>query len=363
MKPARVLCFFLVLSVLVPSCQKAKPALPAGTAQAARGLERGRTYRVFIVRDMDQEYSQAIESGFRERLDGILSEAGASAAYESFCDELDPAKADNIRARIEAEKPDIACMVNHPDAFADCSITQKLTGPDYRFVSENAIAVESGTISSLERPGGNVSGVGVFIRQNSSLKLLKRVAPGIKRIFSYSWIKMGRLNAWWKAELERACREEGFELQEFRQIRTIQEELAILEDFTGEHPGTALMGCVSAFENADGTPTDGSETLPYYQDKIRVPDIAYEDIAMKFGALMGACVIWKDLGAQLADKAGLILGGRNPGDIPWDYPRSYNIVINLKTAAWLGIDIPKDVLEASYRVYTDYDGAFMGKGD
>jgi putative ABC transport system substrate-binding protein len=360
MKTVHAVLILLAFSALAASCHKPKPAVPAGAAQ---GIERGRVYRVFIVRDMDQEYSRTIEAGFRARLDGLLAEAGASAVYQSFCDDLDPAKAESIRACIEAEKPDIACMVNHPDAFADCSITQKLKGPEYRFVSENAIAVESGTISSLEKPGGNVSGVGVFIRQNSSLKLLRKVAPKVKRIFSYSWIKMNRLNAWWKAELERACREEGFVLEEFRQIRNIQEELAILRDFSTEHPGTALMGCVSAFENADGTPTDGTETLSYYQDRLRVPDIAYEDIAMKFGALMGACVIWKDLGAQLADKALLILEGKNPGDIPWDYPRSYNVVINLKTAAWLGIDIPKDVMEAAYRIYTDYDGAFMGKGD
>jgi len=55
------------------------------------------------------------------------------------------------------------------------------------------------------------------------------------------------------------------------------------------------------------------------------------------------------------------LQGENPGDIPWDYPRKYNIILNKKRAEDLGIIIPQEVINASYRIYTDYKGNFIGQ--
>jgi len=68
-----------------------------------------------------------------------------------------------------------------------------------------------------------------------------------------------------------------------------------------------------------------------------------------------------DYGIQLAEKGALVLEGKSPGDIPWDYPRIYNIILNLKTAQKIGVKIPQDVIGAAYRVYTDYAGNYVGR--
>jgi putative ABC transport system substrate-binding protein len=63
----------------------------------------------------------------------------------------------------------------------------------------------------------------------------------------------------------------------------------------------------------------------------------------------------------MAEKGVRIINGENPGDIPWDYPRKYNIIVNLQRAKDLGIEIPQEVISAAYRIYTDYEGNFVGQ--
>ena len=44
----------------------------------------------------------------------------------------------------------------------------------------------------------------------------------------------------------------------------------------------------------------------------------------------------------------------------WDYPRKYNLLFNKKRSDFLGLTIPENLLSASYRVYTDYEGNYAG---
>jgi putative ABC transport system substrate-binding protein len=355
---------FLTLAALFSSCG-GKPARSASASVApSSGIKSGSRHTVYVVMDTVDDWSSQIRDGFIDRLDALLSEKSASAEYRFFDTRLDAATAAGIKAAIESGKPGLCCVINYPSAFADINITQKLRGAEYRFISENSIPIQSKTISSMEKPGGNVSGVGVFLQLNPNLRLIKKTMPEVKRIFSYSWDQMTLLNAWWKDEIERACREEGFILEEFRLIKSIQEEMAILEKFSDGKRDTAILSCVSAYVNDDGSPANANSLLvPYFQGRSRMRFMAYEDGVISMGGLMGACVIWKDIGAQLADKAIRALAGENPGDLPWEYPRMYNIVINKKTADKIGLVLSQDILNASYRIYTDYSGTFMGKGD
>jgi|GEM_PF-1384674 putative ABC transport system substrate-binding protein len=357
-------CALLALALLCAACARRQPeATPAPRA----AITRGSAFSVFIVIDSMTPKMAELRDGFQARLDAILLQSGATAAYSHFETKLDPAAADSIRWRIEADKPSLVCVLNSPTGFADSRISSRLRGTEYRFVSENAVALETGIIANRERPGGNICGVGVFVRLSSSLKLLRRVAPRVTKIFSYSWDRVAPLNTWWEAELRAACTSEGFQLLEFRRIRGHQEELALASSFGPEVRDIAFMSCVSPYVNDDGSPLDpnlaAADYREYLSNRTHVPYLSYEDVPIAMGALMGVCVVWKDLGAQMAELAGRVLGGEDPGSIPWEYPRTHNIIINKAKADQLGIQIPQDVLNAAYRVYTDFQGSFMGKAD
>jgi putative tryptophan/tyrosine transport system substrate-binding protein len=361
MRNQKVVSLALVVLILtLLGC--AKPAAKDG--KGAKAIPKGSAFRILIVMDTIDDWSSGVRDGFIQRLDAILATSGSKASYEVLDTKLDPAEAASIKDRIEKEKPGLVCEINYPSGFADSQIALKLKGAEYRFVSENAVPVETGVVSSWAKPGGNVCGAGVFVQLNSTLKLIRKVDPSITRIFSYSWDAMKDINAWWEKELRRACAEEGFILEEFKAIRSHQEEMSFLKRFSSTSGDTAVMGCISAYVNDDGSPVNPVPTiLKYIQESMKTPFLTYEDSSVQQGALLGACVIWKDLGAQLADLGGRVLSGEDPGSIPWEYPRKHNIVINKMTADRLGIPIPQEVVNAAYRIYTDYQGGFMGKSD
>jgi ABC-type uncharacterized transport system substrate-binding protein len=90
--------------------------------------------------------------------------------------------------------------------------------------------------------------------------------------------------------------------------------------------------------------------------------LTFDEAVIKEGfSPAGTCIIWYDLGAQMADKAMKVLAGANPGELGWDYPRKHNLIFNLAMAKQIGMKIPDELMVASYRVYTDFDGHFAGQ--
>jgi ABC-type uncharacterized transport system substrate-binding protein len=72
-------------------------------------------------------------------------------------------------------------------------------------------------------------------------------------------------------------------------------------------------------------------------------------------------VVWSDIGAQLADKGFKIIAGAKTGDLPWEYPRKFNLMFNTAIAKLINLAIPDYLLAAAYRVYTDLDGHYQGQ--
>lgn len=325
----------------------------------ASGIESGKLYKIVIVMDTVDDWSSGIRDGFKDNLLKTLTEKGASAEFTEFDTKLDPAVAQDIVQKIEQGVPDLICMINYPTVFADAMITAKLDDPKYRIVSENCIPVLSGIISNPAKSGGNVTGVGVFVQMNSPIRLAKRLKPNLKRLAFYSWDQVAVLNKWFKEEITRACSEEGIELVEFREVKHFEDTISMFQKYNSAGD-TFIMGGISAYVNSNGKPLTGKEEMQWIRENARIPFVCYDETAVRDSFLAGTCVIWYDIGAQLSEKGARILDGEYPGDIAWDYPRKYNIVINQKSADRLNLKMPQELISAAYRIYTDYEGGFIG---
>ena len=320
-------------------------------------------YRICVVVDILRPKFQEVIDGFRETLDAHLGAAGAKASYTVFDTKADPAAVPGILSAIRAGGPDLILAVNGPDSFADRNVGLKLADTAFRFVSMNCIPIQSGVAREWKRPGGNFTGVGVFVQMGSMIKLAKLINPKARKLVFYSWDKMAEINDWFVTELKGACRMEGVELARVEYLASAEDEFEFLlqcDSLGEEYFG---IGGISAWVHRDGTYADmivrrpgsckaGSSTsrsTPTTNPQYRPPTPP------------GTCVIWHDLGAQLAEKAMKVLQGAKPGDIPWDYPRKYNIMLNLAAAKNVGIVFPQALLSAAYRVYTDFNGNFIGE--
>lgn len=358
--PVVILAVCLIFTI---ACgDEASSKAEAEKREIAEATLEKQSYDIFIIMDTTDVWSMGIRDGFRETMDALLKEKGAVAQYTVFDTEVNPEKIPAIISEIDAKSPDLLCMINYPDGFADQQITNRYAASNLKFVSENCIPVESGTIQSWEKPGGNVTGVGVFIQMNSPIRLMKKINPQTKKLAFFSWSAMEKINEWFEKEITRACREEGIELVEFRLVPDAESEFQFFDDYSNPGPEYFIMGGISAFLYRDGTQADMNNLEPQYtRNHVRVPLMSYDEVTVNRGMLAGTCVIWYDIGAQLAEKGLLVLGGKSPGVIPWDYPRKYNILLNLQNAKDLGMAIPQDIINAAYRVYIDYEGNYKGQ--
>ncbi|MBL8966284.1 MAG: hypothetical protein JNG85_04685 [Spirochaetaceae bacterium] len=335
-----------------------------GAASSLGALER-KTYTIHIVVDVLKPKFQEVVDGIKATLDRELAAAGASATYTVHDTRTDPKTVPAILAALEAAKPDLVFAVNNPATFADSNISLKLDPARFRVVSENCIPLQSGVAKSFERPGGHITGVGVFVRMNSVLRLAKMIRPESKKLVFFSWSAMGKINEWFLAELTRACAEEGIELAQVKYLSSAEEQFAFYLECDKLGPEYFGFGAVSVWVKKDGSyaPMDVIEK-EFVRDNIRhFPQYCYDEVGVMNGAPAGACVIWRDLGEQMGEKGLKILNGAKPGELPWEYPRKYNLLVNLAGAKSIGLGLPDNLIRAAYRVYTDLDGRYIGRGN
>ena len=327
-------------------------------------LPISKVWKVAIVTDTKEDFALKTADGFRSGLVALLAARGESVVFTQYDTELSEAKAASIVHAIKTLGPDLICDVNHPTAFADLHVAAALKAPQYRFVAENAVPVQSGSSQTWDHPGGNITGVGVFVRFNAELKLMKMIRPAASKLVVFSWDAATLVNQYFESEVRRACREEKIELVDFHLVPNAEAQFEYLGQFANKGPEYFLAGAVSAWVHADGTPADMAVIeRAWVNQHLNIPYITYDEVAVRNACLAGACVIWSDRGSQLAEKGLKILDGAKPGDLPWEYPRKYNIVLNRGVATRLGITFPQALLNAAYRVYTDTAGHFVGQGD
>ncbi len=325
-------------------------------------VEPQKPYRVVVVMDTVDDWSSGVRDGFVRRLDEALSEDGRSAVYTMEDTKLDTALAADILGRIRESRPDLVAFAVYPNGFAAKHIIQKLAGDGIPCLAMEATPLEDGTLASLKSPGGHVSGVGVFLQMNSLLRLAKRIDPALRRVYYLSWSAMAPINAWFAAELSRACAEEGWEFAGSALVPDIESELEYLERFS-DRQGIVVKG-ISAFIDRQGRSVvaDEESTIKFLA-RSKALSAHYDPTSIQAGGPFGTTVVWDDIGAQLADMALLVFAGASPGSLPWEYPRSYNLMFNLPGMKRLGYDIPEDLLTAAYRIYTDYEGGYTGNVD
>jgi len=88
-----------------------------------------------------------------------------------------------------------------------------------------------------------------------------------------------------------------------------------------------------------------------YSFRNRIPLVGISDAWVKAGALFALSWDFRDLGRQCGEMAAQILGGTPPHSLPLSYPRKAGMVVNLKTASQMKINIPEAVIQSAQEVY------------
>jgi putative ABC transport system substrate-binding protein len=205
--------------------------------------------------------------------------------------------------------------------------------------------VGGGLITSLARPGGNVTGLAGLGSEliTKRLEILKDAVPKLARV--------GLLR------LPGANIAGDLQLKELRPA-------AVALNLKLEEIETELdsKGLESAFQSAKQRQVNAIMTISIRQffaerkrivelaGRFRLPAIYFQKEFVDEGGLMSYGADFDDLYRRAASYVDKILKGAKPADLPVQQARKFEFVINLKAARQVGLTIPPRVLERADRV-------------
>jgi putative tryptophan/tyrosine transport system substrate-binding protein len=200
--------------------------------------------------------------------------------------------------------------------------------------------VGSGLVTSLARPGGNVTGLSQIAPElvGKCLELLTQAVPGVSRV-AVLW-QPGAFGGRTEKDMLKAAdvagRALGVRLQ-FVEARGPADIDRAFSDMTRARAGALSVLPSGMFNNE-------RRRLVDLATKNRLPAVYSWKEFVDAGGLMSYGVDLADLWRRAATYVDKILKGAKPADLPVEQPTKFELLINLKTAKALGLTIPPSVL-------------------
>ena len=196
--------------------------------------------------------------------------------------------------------------------------------------------VSTGLITSLARPGRNVTGLSMQSTElaGKRLELLREVVPALRRvaILAHPGNPAAVLEM---SEVQASARAIGLPVVTLGVERA--EDIAPAFEACKEQ-ADALYVCTDAFVTANRV------RILILALTARIPTIYGEQGHVEPGGLMSYGANLPDLFRRAADYTDKILRGANPADLPVEQPTKFDLVINLITAKALGLIVPPTLL-------------------
>jgi putative ABC transport system substrate-binding protein len=270
------------------------------------------------------------ELGYLEGKNIVIEQRYAAGKFER----LPELAAELIRLKV-----DVILTSGAPAAHAAKQVTTTIP-----IVMGNAAdPVGTGLVSSLARPGGNVTGLSDFFAGviTKRLELLKEVIPAARRVA----VLLNPANPTNPLQL--------------KMIQAVAPALHVaVLPFEARGPDD-IDRAFSAMrkERAGALIVMGDPMLGSHPRrtvdlavKSRLPAIYGARGPVEAGGLMSYGTNFEDLFRRAATYVDKILKGRKPADLPVEQPTKFELVINLKTAKQIGLTIPPNVLARADRV-------------
>jgi putative tryptophan/tyrosine transport system substrate-binding protein len=247
-----------------------------------------------------------------------------------------------LAAELVALKVDVIVAGGTPHALAARQATRTLP-----IVFAAAVdPVENGLVTSLARPGGNVTGLSNLAQElvGKRLEHLKQAVPGVSRV-AVLWQPGAfgdRTEKGLRKEAEVAARALGVRVQ-FVEARGPENFDRAFSEMTTAHAGALIVLSSSMFVNE-------RRRLVDLAAKNRLPALYPTRESVDAGGLMSYGPNLADSFRRAATYVDRILKGAKPGDLPVEQPTKYELVINLKAAKALGLSIPESLLKRADEV-------------
>jgi len=300
---------------------------------SANAQQRVRRVAVLMSTTPDEPESQARITALAQGLQEAGWLVGSNVRIDVRWSGGDFARVRKDAEELVALTPDVLVAGIGPTTQAFQELTRTLP----IVFTQSVDPVGLGTVKSMARPGGNATGFTQFEYGLSAkwLELLREVVPRVTRVgVVRDWGAAVGLGQW--AVIGAAASPLGVEILPIDLAVTGNTESAFTEFARGPNDGLIV----------------GVGTAATIQRKIVVglaarhmlPAVYPYRFFVEGGGLMSYGPNLIDLYRRSASYVDRILKGEKPADLPVQAPTKYELVINLKTAKALGLDVPPQLL-------------------
>ena len=302
----------------------------AGRAQQS---DRMRHIGVLMAFSENDREARSWAAGFREELGKLGWTEGHNIQIDTRWATADVGSLQQFAKQLAALRPDLILTASTP---ATAAMRQQTNTIPIVFAMVGD-PVGSGFVVSLSRPGGNLTG---FTPIENSLggkwvELLKEIAPRVARVAIVFDPGMAPFASYYLNPFKAAAASLGMEA-----IVAPVDDMAELERAiaTSAHePNSGLIVMPDAF--MIGHHTDITSLVARYH----VPTVYPFRIFAEGGGLVSYGSSALDEFRRAASYADRILKGAKPSELPVQTPVNFDLVINLKTAKALGLEVPSSI--------------------
>ena len=300
---------------------------------AARAQQPDRVRRIGVLMGFAENDSQAqaMIAAFREGLEKLGWTEGRNTQIDTrWTTPADAESRQRFAKELVALQPDV--ILSHTTPTTAALLQQTRTIPIiFATVSD---PVGSGFVASFPRPGGNVTGFTLIEPTMASkwVGLLKEIAPRVNRVaFLFNPATATYADYFLKPFKAAAA---SFAVEAIAASVRDSSQLESVVAAQAREPNGGLIVMPDSF-----TDTHRVE-ITSLAARYHLPAVYAYRFFAKLGGLLSYGVDLTDNFRRAAIYVDLILKGAKPSDLPVQAPVKYELVINLKTAKELGLDVP-----------------------
>jgi putative ABC transport system substrate-binding protein len=299
---------------------------------AARAQQPGQLRRIGALMGFAESDPDGMAAAFREALQSLGWIDGRNVRIDYRWDVVDAARARAPAAELAALAPDVIFVDSAP---AVAAMRQQASKVPIVFI-QSGDPVQAGTVQGFARPGNNFTGFMSFESTINAkyLQLLKDIAPNVTRV-----AVMQFENSTWRGD--------------FSVIEAVAPSLAITPIAAVVHDAGEVERAMSALAQEpngglilppDGRTSANGDLIVALAAKHRLPAVYSARPYVVGGGLMSYGADRHDIFRRAASYVDRILKGEKPSDLPVQAPTRFELVINLKTAKTLGLDVSPALL-------------------
>jgi len=302
-------------------------------ARLAAQAQTGKLYRIGFLGNTTEALEANLVGPFRQGLRDLGYVEGRNVVIEYRWAEGNYDRLPALIGELIALKVDVIVTAGTPATLA----VKKATTSIPLVMVAVGDPVGTGVVPSLNRPGGNITGLTSISPEmdGKRLELLREVVPSVSHV-AVLWNAASPLQAVAEKQTQAAAQVLRMKVLSLG-VRTLGEIDAALATIVREKPAALLV-------LADRLFLQHRAHIMDFATQQRLPGVhAYREL-VEVGGLMSFGPSYADMHRRAAYFVDRILKGAKPADLPVERPGLFELVINLRTAKALGLTIPQSVL-------------------